>query len=61
MSYLQGRIAAFERGRVTLNNVAGAVRVAVRCGVNPDDLRALLDRYRLAWDDQDDRPRLIQR
>jgi hypothetical protein len=50
LRYLQGRVEAYKRGRVTLANVAGAVRVAMNHRVSVEDIAALLTEYALEWE-----------
>jgi hypothetical protein len=51
LRYLQGRAEAYKRGRVTLANVAGAVRLAMNHRADPEEIVRLLRQYALDWED----------
>lgn len=50
LGYLEGRTKAFERGNVSLRNVAGAARLAARHGVLRNDISLTMARVGLMWD-----------
>ena len=50
LGYLRGRAHAFRRGKLSLANVAGAVRLARARQVRDADVRLILSPFGLDWD-----------
>ena len=48
--FLDGRARAFRRGSMALAHVAGAIRLARRCGVGDDEIDAVLREFDLTLD-----------
>jgi hypothetical protein len=52
IAYLRGRAGAYTRGSVTIKNLNGAVRLALSRGASVSDVRYVLHRYLLDWDEE---------
>jgi hypothetical protein len=50
LAYLRGRADALRRGKITLHNVEGAVRLALQRGATLRDVETLMARYDLCWE-----------
>ena len=58
LAYLRGRADALRRGKITLHNVEGAVRLALLRGATLSDVETTMARYNLCW--QEESESLIQ-
>jgi hypothetical protein len=52
VEFLVGRLAAFKRGRASLNTVATAVRSAIAQGISLDGVALLLHQHDLRWNQE---------
>ena len=54
VAFLRGRVSAYRRGKISRQQVAGAVRMALNRSISLSDIRMVLAEGGLDWDSDAD-------